>query len=90
MKFLLRLLFVIAGLIFAASLIVAMLLLLIVWAVRALWCKLTGRPIDPFVMRMNPRAGFEQVFKQAQPSDRAADQPPRRVLQDVTDVEPKR
>jgi hypothetical protein len=94
MKFLLRLLFVVAGLIFALSLLVAMIVLLAVWALRALWGKLTGRPVNPFVMRMNPRAGFEQVFRQARRSSEPSDsdkpsKPPRRVLEDVTDVEPK-
>ncbi len=90
LKFLLRLLLVIAGLIFAASLMVAMFALLLVWSVRALWRKLTGQPALPFVMRMNPRSGFDQVFKQAQRSDGAEPKPPRRTLDDVTDVEPKR
>lgn len=85
MKFLLRVLLVIAGLIFAASLMVMMFVLLIVWGIRALWRKLTGQPVVPFVMRMNPRAGFDQVFRQGG----ATAKPARRVLDDVTDVEPK-
>jgi flagellar biosynthesis protein FlhB len=86
MNFLLRLLLVIAGLIFAVSLAVAMVILLLVWAVRALWFKLTGRSVSPFVMRMNPLAGFEQVFRQG---SKDSAQSPRRKLDDVTDVEPK-
>ncbi|MFM7332332.1 MAG: hypothetical protein ACKO1L_11855 [Brachymonas sp.] len=89
MKYLLRFVFVIAGLIFAASLLVAMLVLLLVWSVRALWRKMTGQPISPFVMRMNPRAGFDQVFGRGQQHASASDKPPRRVLDDVTDIEPK-
>jgi hypothetical protein len=90
MKFLSRLLFVVAGLIFALSLLVVMIVLLAVWGLRALWGKLTGRPVNPFVMRMNPRAGFDQVFRQADRSSPVPDKPPRRVVEDVTDVEPKR
>jgi hypothetical protein len=90
MKFLLRLLFVVAGLIFAFSLMLAMIVLLAVWGLRALWGKLTGRPVNPFVMRMNPRAGFDQVFRQADRHSQTADKPPRRKMEDVTDVEPKR
>ena len=88
MKFVVRLLLIVAGLIFAASLMTVMLVLLLLWGVRAIWCKLTGRPLVPFAMRMNPRAGFEQVFRRA---DRGAvdAKPPRRKLDDVTDVEPK-
>jgi hypothetical protein len=98
MKFLLRVLLVVAGLIVALSLLFVMIVLLGVWGVRALWCKLTGQPVNPFAMRMNPRAGFEQVFRQAgrgsepSESDRSdkPSKPPRRVVEDVTDVEPKR
>ncbi len=63
LKFLLRALFIAAGLIFALSLIVLMCILMVFWGVRALWCKLTGQPVNPFVMRMNPRAGFDQFYK---------------------------
>lgn len=90
MNFLLRIFLVIAGLIFAASLMVMMLVLLIVWVLRAIWFKLTGRSVVPFVMRMNPRAGFDQVFRSAQPGGADSAKPPRRELDDVTDVEPKR
>jgi hypothetical protein len=98
MKFVLRLLLVIAGLIFALSLLFVMTVLLASWGLRALWCKLTGQPVNPFVMRMNPRAGFEQVFRQAGRGSESSDsdtsnkpgKPPRRVVEDVTDVEPKR
>ena len=88
MNLLLRILLTFAGLIFAASLLVVMLVLLIVWTLRALWFKLTGRAVTPFAMRMNPRAGFEQVFRQAR-RDPAASPTPRRDMGDVTDVEPK-
>jgi hypothetical protein len=90
MKFLLRLLFVAAGLIFALSLLILMIVLLALWGLRALWCKLTGQPVNPFVMRVNPRSGFNQVFRQADRRSHHADKPPRRVIDDVTDVEPKR
>jgi hypothetical protein len=90
MKFLLRLIFVAAGLVFALSLIFVMLVLLLLWCLRAVWCKLTGQPINPFVMRMNPRAGFDHVFKQAERNDSALQKPQRRGMDDVTDVEIKR
>lgn len=89
MNLLLRLLLVIAGLIFAFSLAVMMLVLMMLWAVRGLWRKLTGQPVAPFVMRMNPRAGFEQVFRREKPVGGAAAQAPSRDLHNVTDVEPK-
>lgn len=88
MNFILRLLLLIAGLVFALSLLVAMALLMAIWGLRALWGKLTGKPVQPFIMRMNPRAGFEQVFKNAQRSETQTGKP-RREMHDVTDVEPK-
>jgi hypothetical protein len=90
MRFLFRSLLLIAGLIFAASLIMVMLVLLLVWSVRAIWFKLTGRSAAPFAMRMNPRAGFDQVFRSGQPHSSETAKPPRRVVEDVTDLEPKR
>jgi hypothetical protein len=88
MNFLLRFLLVIAGLIFAASLIALMLVLMIAWSVRALWFKLTGRSVSPFVMPLDPRVGFEQVLRQGRNRHSETNQP-RRKLDDVTDVEPK-
>lgn len=95
LNFLLRVLLVAAGLVFAASLLVVFLLLLALWSLRALWARLTGRPVTPFVMRMGPRAAFEEAMRRAQaqaPSrtpraDAAAG--PRPHLADITDVEPK-
>lgn len=89
MKFLLRVVLIAAGLIFALSLALVMVVLLAAWGLRALWCKLTGKPLTPFVMRMNPRTGFDQVFRQAERHGAASAAPSRRVLGDVTDVEPK-
>lgn len=81
-----RLVFLAVGIVFALSLLAAVLLLLAFWLLRAGWAKLTGRPVMPFVMRVDPRAGFTR-FRDAgaQPS------PARREasLQDVTDVEPR-
>lgn len=89
-RLLLRLLLVAAGLLFAASLVLAVLVLLALWGLRALWARLTGRPVMPFVMRVNPRQGFERVWR-AGPGARPA---PGRggsggTISDVTDVEPK-
>ncbi len=91
LMFLLRVLLVIAGLIFAASLMVAMLVLMLVWALRALWFKLTGRTVTPFAMRINPRSGFEQVLRRAERASAPAAGPngSRWDKGDVTDVEPK-
>jgi hypothetical protein len=89
MKFFVRSVLAVAALVFAASLMLVMLALLLVWCVRALWRKLTGQLVMPFVMRMNPRSGFDQVLGQAQRGSSAEVKLPRPVLDNVTDVEPK-
>ena len=85
MTFILRLVLFIAGLVFAASLAVAFLLLLLLWGLRAAWARLTGRPVSPFVMRINPRGGFDRMFRRAPQPGRA----PGSRVDDVTDVEAK-
>ena len=94
-KFFVRTLLVVVGLVFAASLIIVMLALLLLWSLRAVWCKLTGQPINPFVMRMNLRAGFESVLRprpdrSESSSDMPMSKPQRTGMDDVTDVKIKR
>ena len=89
LSFLLRLFLVAAGLLFAASLAVAFVLMLGVWSVRAGWAKLTGRPVAPFIIRINPRAGFRRMYRRAEQGSRTprADAlRPGRQEGDVTDV----
>jgi hypothetical protein len=92
LSFLLRLFLVVAGLLFAASLAVAAVLMLAVWGVRAAWAKLTGRPVMPFVVRINPRGGFERMYRKVQPESptpRADAVQPGQRTGDVVDVEPR-
>jgi len=92
MTFLLRLFLLAAGLIFAASLAVAFMLMIGVWGVRAVWAKLTGRPVAPFIVRIDPRGGFERMYRRAgerSRTPRADSVPAGRNIGDVTDVEPK-
>lgn len=91
-NFLIRVLLLAAGLVFAASLAVVATGLLALWGVRAVWCKLTGQPINPFVVRMRPGAGFDTVFRprQSPQADAPPAKPSRVGMDDVTDVEPKR
>jgi hypothetical protein len=81
----LRLLLLVVGLVFAASLALATVLLLGAWSVRAVWARLTGRTVNPFVMRVSPRSGFERIY----PSQTARAPTVRRDNADVTDVQPK-
>lgn len=90
-SFVLRLVLLVAGLLFAASLAVAFVFLLGLWLLRAGWARLTGRTVTPFVMRMHPRGGFNHVYRQAEPASRTprADAAVLGRRGDVTDVEPR-
>ncbi|MBB4224334.1 MULTISPECIES: hypothetical protein [Variovorax] len=104
MNFVIRVILLLLGLVFAASLAVAVMLLAAVWGVRYAWGRLTGKPVTPWVMRFNPRSGFDRFRNAAQPSQpTAADvanarargesvERPVRIrgsVSDVTDVSPK-
>lgn len=90
LSFVLRLVLLAAGLVFAASLAVMFLAVLGFWLLRAAWARLTGRPVMPFVMRVDPRSGFAMYRRAAEPAPtrRTGTAPLARVA-DVTDVEPK-
>jgi hypothetical protein len=92
LSFLIRLFLVAAGLLFAASMAIAAVLMLAVWGVRAVWGKLTGRPVMPFVVRIDPRGGFERMYRRARPgspASRANAVRPGQRIDDVVDVEPR-
>lgn len=95
-RFSLRIVLVVFALVFAASLLVVVMLLAAAWGLRAAWARLTGRPVAPWVMRVNPGAGWNSVFKAGdrwQPGARSpAESAPaqrERDLIDVTDVQVK-
>ena len=89
MNLLLRIVLVLAGLVVGASAIVVFVLLLAFWGVRAGWAKLTGRPMTPFVARMHPFGGLDEMMRRSQASrtPRADSVVPHRRAGDVTDVE---
>jgi hypothetical protein len=104
MNFILRVILLLLGLVFAASLAVAVMLLGAVWGVRYAWGRLTGKPVTPWVMRFNPRSGFDRFRNAANPAEpTAADVTNARArgesvvraerirgnASDVTDVSPK-
>ncbi|KTT26737.1 hypothetical protein [uncultured Pseudacidovorax sp.] len=82
MNFLIRLVLVFLGLVFAASLAVVALLLALGWMVHSAWARLTGKPVSPlgaaaFGGRFDPRAGFERFRAAAEarkPARSAADE----------------
>ena len=84
-----------AGLVVFVSLLAAGLLLLGVWLLRALWAKLTGKPVRPWTFKVNRRAAMGRFYRQP-PGRRDAPVPDDvvdaevRDVSVVTDVEPKR
>ena len=61
-----RVLIVAMGVVLFLSLLAAVMVLALAWALRAGWARLTGRPVTPWVMRMDPRTGFSTVFRSSQ------------------------
>ncbi|MES2187426.1 MAG: hypothetical protein V4505_22950 [Pseudomonadota bacterium] len=93
-RWLTRLVLLAAGLVVAASLLCVVLVLAAFWGLRFAWARLTGRPVVPWVMRVDPRGAWGR-FSQPGARQDGAPMPRRdnpaapRELHDVTDVEPK-
>jgi len=81
LSFVLRVVLFLAGLVFAASLAVAFVLLLALWLARSAWAQLTGRRAEPFMMRVDPRGGFDRMVRRPGRPEAGAG--------DVIDVEAK-
>lgn len=62
-RWLVRVVLLAAGLVLFLSLLAAALLLAMVWGLRALWARLTGRPITPWTLRVDPRSGWNTVYR---------------------------
>lgn len=66
LRFVLRVVVVAMGVVLFLSLLAAVMVLALVWTLRAGWARLTGRPVTPWVMRMDPRSGFSTVFRSSE------------------------
>lgn len=92
----LRLGLLLAGLVFFASVLAVGLLLLSLWLLRALWAKITGKPVQPWVFQMMRRPPWQQGGRGSgfggapQPSTDDVIDAEVRDVSVVTDVEPKR
>jgi hypothetical protein len=83
-----RVAMLVAGLIFLASVLAMALILLGVWLLRAIWAKLTGRPVNPWVFQMDRQAMWNRFYRppgQGRGAGQTAAQ--RREHADVIDVE---
>jgi hypothetical protein len=72
LNFLLRIVLFLVGLVFAASLVVAVLILALVWGLRYGWARMTGRPVDPWLMGFDARGGFDRFRARARAATPAA------------------
>jgi len=73
-----------AGLVFMISLLLAALLMVTVWLIRALWARLTGQPVHPWTFRVSPQATWNRFYRSSGPV-----RPSSRDDLDVVDVESK-
>lgn len=79
-RLVLRLLLAAAATLFVLSLLAAVAVLAAIWSLRAVWARLRGRPVTPFVRRFDLGAGFGQVMR------RGADRGPVRE-DEIIDVQ---
>ena len=61
-RFALRLIVIAGAVVVFLSVLAAAMLLALVWGARALWAKLTGQPVMPWAMRMDPRNGWSTMY----------------------------
>ena len=89
LRFLVRSLLLLLGLVFFASVLAAALVLLFVGALRVLWARLTGRPIQPWAFRVDPRAQWGRFHAATGRWSGATPAARNSELHDVVDVEIK-
>lgn len=83
----LRIVLLLAGLVFFVSLMFAACVLLAIWLARALWARLTGRPVAPWTFQVNKQAMWNRFYRS--PRTQQTSQAQRRDDSNVIDVEPK-
>ena len=81
-----RIMLMLVGLVFFLCLLAVAALIAVAWGLRALWARLTGRPVTPWVMRMDPRTGWSTVYRSTARWTAQRPEQPRRDDRDVTDV----
>ncbi len=88
-RFVLRALLLLLGLVFFASVLAAAMVLVLLGALRLLWARITGKPMQPWGFRVDPRAQWSRFHAATGRWSGAAPPPPGRDLHDVVDVEVK-
>ncbi len=99
LRLLLQLALLIAGLVVAASIVVAFAVLAVVFGLRLLWARITGRPITAFGVGIDPSGSWRRYRDWQQtttrraprgaPEDTPAGARARDASQDVEDVQVK-
>lgn len=88
-----RIILLLAGALFFVALFFIGLVVLMLWVLRSLWYKVTGRKPPGFGgFRFNPRQGFGYFYSRTSTKadkDSSAPRRSQRPLEDVTDVEVK-
>jgi len=79
--FALRLLLLLAGLVFTASLVVAAAVVLVLWLLRALWARLNGRPVQAWTFQVRRQAPWQRPHagRAVKPADDVIDVQPREL-----------
>lgn len=60
-----RIVMLMVGVVFFLSLLSIACLLAAVWGVRALWAKLSGQPVTPWIMPMRAATNWTSMFQRA-------------------------
>ncbi len=76
--------FMLAAVVFFASLALVVALLLALWLLRALWARITGKPVSPWTFQFNRQALWQRFHPAPGPGSAAS-----RTDADVIDVEIK-
>lgn len=77
-RWLIRAVLVVAALVLFLGMLAVALALALVWALKALWAKLRGKTISPWVMPIDPRAGWRSVYRSRTGETVAEDATPHR------------
>jgi hypothetical protein len=88
LRWTIRLVVVAMGGVLFLSLLAAAMVLALVWVLRAGWARLTGKPVTPWVMRMDPRTGFSAAFRSTQRWSAGGRGAPGSAGQDAAQEEP--
>ena len=86
MRFMVRMVVLSLGFLVVASLLLVLLAVGLLWGLRALWAKVTGQPMAPWIMQINPGAAWMRASRAASRWQSVAKPPGERMCRDEADV----